>query len=92
MTLIYTEKPELKALGLVKDKSDAIELIARNLATAEIREEAAREAAEARGGAVATVGRTRWLSAKIQDIDLDPNNPTWEEVVTFIPALRNIGR
>ena len=68
---IYATKPELRALGLVKDQSDAKELIQRSLAVAEAKLNAARERAAATGGTIATLAAERWGSARWVEVELD---------------------
>lgn len=71
MYLIYATKPELRALALVKDPSDAEAMIEKNLNVSHDRSKAAAERAAVTGGDVATLGIQRWSSARCAPVELE---------------------
>lgn len=72
MTLIYATKPEIRALSLVKDPSDAAAKIAEHLVQAEARYSVAVDAVREFGGTASTLALERWRSAKCTEVDILP--------------------
>ena len=71
VTLIYTTKPSVRMLALVKDPSDAAGLVQQKLSAYIERKQADEEQQAERGGTVRTEALERWKDARWIEIELD---------------------